>query len=82
MDMNLNKVWEMVRDRDWNAAVHGVTTWHLNNNKNNNAYLCPMGLGMIYRHHHHPVFLQFAIKAIEEIAIKATEEILLSLLDS
>ena len=35
MDMNLNKVWEMVRDRDWNAAVHGVTTWHLNNNSNN-----------------------------------------------
>ena len=70
MDMNLNKVWEMVRDRDLNAAVHGVTTWQLNNNKNNNAYLCPMGLGMIY----HPIFLHFAIKA--------TEEILLSLLDS
>ena len=71
MDMYLNKVWEMVRDRDWNAAVHGVTTWQLNNNNNNNnAYLCPMGLGMIY----HPIFLHFAIKAIEEL--------LLSLLDS
>ena len=48
----------------------GVTTWQLNNNKNNNAYLCPMSLGIIY----HPIFLHFAITA--------TEEILLSLLDS
>ena len=31
MDMNLNKLWEMVQDRGaWHVAVHGVTesqTW-------------------------------------------------------
>ena len=37
VDMNLGKLWEMVRDREaWHAAVHGVEksdmTWRMNNN--------------------------------------------------
>ena len=39
MDMNLSKLWEIVKDRGaWHAAVHGVSksrTYQLNNNNNN-----------------------------------------------
>ena len=40
MDMNLSKLWEMVKDREaWSATVHGVaksqTSWQLNNNNRN-----------------------------------------------
>ena len=28
MDMNLGKLWEMVRDREaWHASVHQVASW-------------------------------------------------------
>ena len=38
MDINLGKLWEMVKDRKaWHATVHEVTepdtTWQLNNSK-------------------------------------------------
>ena len=33
MNMNLGKLWEMVRDREaWHAAVYSTATGRLNNN--------------------------------------------------
>ena len=30
MDVNLGKLWQMVRDREvWHAAVHGVAEWDM-----------------------------------------------------
>ena len=51
IDMNLGKLWEMVRDREsWHAAVQMVTesdmTWQLNNNKE--LYIFPKSMIKIY----------------------------------
>ena len=36
VDMNLSKLWEMVKDRKaWHAAVYGVTDLDMTLNKNN-----------------------------------------------
>ena len=48
MDMNLSKLWDIVKDREaWHAVVHGVaksripdTTECLNNSRRHNAWSC------------------------------------------
>ena len=55
MDMNLDKLWEMVRNREsWHATVHGGhkelnTTWQLNN------------------HHHHQIICLFFSEAFNSL---------------
>ena len=40
MDLNLGKLWEMVRDRKaWHAAVHGITESDTIGRLNNNIQL-------------------------------------------
>ena len=44
MNMNLGKLWKMVRDREpWHAAVHGVTKSHTTGQLNNNSKLQSSG---------------------------------------
>ena len=38
MDMNLNKLWEIVKDReDWRAVVHGIAEFYMTYQINNNV---------------------------------------------
>ena len=64
MDMNLRKLWEMVRDREaWHAAVHGVTmdmTEQPNDNHNNECVALDIfsHLPVFVSNRHHVIFIK------------------------
>ena len=65
MDMNLGKLWEMVRDREaWHAAVHGVTmdmTEQPNDNHNNECVALDIfsHLPVLVSNRHHVIFIKW-----------------------
>ena len=65
MDINLSKLWKMVRDREaWHATDHGVTeldmTGLLYNNNNNNIIIFAISyLLIIYIFTYPPLYLSF-----------------------
>ena len=48
MDMSLNKLWEIVKDREaWRAAVHGVTKSQTQLSNNNKVHLFKSRISLV-----------------------------------